>query len=606
MTSSKLITELNKLLSRENLFLDKLRVDNTIIICGSGISIESGLPLGWDLVKKVLDTFDLGKESSINLINRFEEYNKNVISRIKDYQVNLYNAPRLEVLFKCLKDILTEKNYYSIIEGFLFYNYRRNEFNDNVFSNYQHFAIADFIVNGGTVLTSNFDNLIEHAIGELNNVVKYNLISFPLLQPTEANSDIGTLIKYHGDINQINSIGIDISNLHINGFNINETILLDRIFENKSNVIFIGFSVSDTLDLIPYLKNKRSLNYFYFNFIKSDDNNSLESSKSNIEKFSTPIDETTLEAYEYFYYKMPSTYVVNNYNNEVQKNANPYKCDKSIKPALHLTESDIIKMEEIISTLSNKQNPDHLAIKFNILKSYGLLNLISEIELNDLSEPWKSDFYNYYQNINGNYRYNFYKKKQNDDDQFKKFGVLQEYVFLQKRHWLDRIIRLMPLTLLFLRFKKTLKSINNQKDFSLELELKINRCVCLYYLRVFQLLHKLRLTCLVPKKIVLEYQKMIKRQIEIAKELNHLATYRFALKEYLYVKGFFRQTLNVNIKDLIHELIEIFELNIDTNYFIEANNLLRFGVTTIDQNRFKEPFFHSTELTKDYLNLNKV
>ena len=127
-------------------------------------------------------------------------------------------------------------------------------------------TLCRFIVNGGTVLTSNFDNLIEHAIGELNNVVKYNLISFPLLQPTEANSDIGTLIKYHGDINQINSIGIDISNLHINGFNINETILLDRIFENKSNVIFIGFSVSDTLDLIPYLKNKRSLNYFYFNW----------------------------------------------------------------------------------------------------------------------------------------------------------------------------------------------------------------------------------------------------------------------------------------------------------------------------------------------------
>jgi hypothetical protein len=322
-----------------------------------------------------------------------------------------------------------------------------------------------------------------------------------------------------------------------------------------------------------------------------------------IEPFSIPSKTKIIEAYEYFFLQKSKKFVVNNVFNRIQRNSNPYVNDKSNQPAFSISECEIAQMKSCISKLSNKNNPEHIAIKLNILKSYGLLNLVKDLDLNLLQDPWKTTFDHYSKNINGNYRDNYYEKVKNGKtENFEKFSVLQEYVFLQNKHLLDRIFHLFPLVRMFVKFRASLKN----TSIDLSLELKLNRCVCLFELRIFQVLAKLKLIRIVKESILRDYENLIIRQIQISKELNNLSTYRFALKEYLYVKGLFYHIFKVPKSELINELRAIYELNIDTNYFIDANNLLRFGATFIAPETFNAPFILSTKLTNDYLNLGKV
>lgn len=608
---SKLITELNDLALENRLNIDTFKEDNTIVICGAGISMESSLPSGFELMDCVLSTFGLVKPKNqddinqlsyvIDLILEFGNYNEQVISKIKGFKVTLYDFPRLEVLFKCLKDVLSKDDYSKAVQSFLFYNYKKGSFNKTVFSSYHHFAIADFIKNGGIVLTANFDNLIEHALTELNFELNENIVVFPLTKEILLDKTKGSLIKYHGDINIIESIGIDISNLRINGFNNFETSLLDSILCTTKNIIFIGFSVSDTLDLIPYLKQQNTeINYIFLKWTNSGE--------YMLQEFQRNLSLKKLEAFEYFLNNFSNSYILNNVNNEIQRRCSEFNISKN--PAIILSESKIEELQNFKSILSNQETQLNKIIKLNVLKSYGLLNRIDnkifDQYLCEIPISWKIIFKNYKENINGKYKsnlINLLEDKNQQDFEFKKFGALQEYIFLQKGFIIDRIFSFFKLLTLFLKFQRKLifvKDDNNQ-------ELKLNRSISLFYLRFFQGFSKSKILKLaVPNFLLRKYEKLILRQISLSKELNDLSTFRFGLKEHLYIKGLFNHFFKKSKNELVEELVHIFELNIDTNYFIEANNLLRFGATVIDPVFFEEPFIISTKLTNDQLNSDKV
>lgn len=109
-----------------------------------------------------------------------------------------------------------------------------------------------------------------------------------------------------------------------------------------------------------------------------------------------------------------------------------------------------------------------------------------------------------------------------------------------------------------------------------------------------------------PQSIVNKHESLVQRQIQIAQQLNNLSIYKFALKEQLYVKGLFKHRFTIAKGELEQTLVNLYELNIDTNYFIEANNLLRFGANVIAPDMFTNPFILSASITNDELNLKKL
>lgn len=205
---------------------EKIKFHETAIFCGAGISYNSGLPLANDLIKYVLKTLDVKDSNSKKILNS--------------------NLP-FESFIQTLTD---EVNVDSILDIFL-----KGEPNIN------HELIAGLINKGlvKTILTTNFDTLIEKALNNLGLIKGENFRVYSTEKEFEKidwESDIIKIIKIHGCATDKKEMAITLelvarrTNMQIKN-NVISSFFSKTI---NPNILVLGYSCSDLFDISPQIE----------------------------------------------------------------------------------------------------------------------------------------------------------------------------------------------------------------------------------------------------------------------------------------------------------------------------------------------------------------
>jgi len=174
---------------------------------GSGISVKSGLPNWFDLMKDIAH--------SIRLILTKEDD----LTRIAQYSINASNGNR-GPLYGYLKRALSPKT---------------------LFPNPYHEAIKR--TNIKTIWTTNFDTLLEKVISNTRLVIRANDIDITSGIPE---FDI-ELLKIHGCIDHTRPDEIVLTQEDFENFSIHRPALSERLKHDllKNSILFIGYSYRD-------------------------------------------------------------------------------------------------------------------------------------------------------------------------------------------------------------------------------------------------------------------------------------------------------------------------------------------------------------------------
>jgi tetratricopeptide (TPR) repeat protein/NAD-dependent SIR2 family protein deacetylase len=206
---------------------EKIKHQETAIFCGAGISYNSGLPLVNDLVKYVLKSLeveDLDSEKILNSELPFEGF---------------------------IQTLTDEVDVDSILDIFL-----KGEPNVN------HDLIAGLIHKGfvRTVLTTNFDILIEKALNSLGLINGKDFQVYSTedeFDQIEWESDIVKIIKIHGCVSDKKEMAITLE-LVAKRTNIqNKNDVVSSFFSKtvNPNILVLGYSCSDLFDISPQIES---------------------------------------------------------------------------------------------------------------------------------------------------------------------------------------------------------------------------------------------------------------------------------------------------------------------------------------------------------------
>lgn len=205
---------------------DKIKLRETAIFCGAGISYNSGLPLANDLIKYVLKSLDVKDSDSKKILNS--------------------NLP-FESFIQALTDEVSVDN---ILDIFL-----KGEPNIN------HELIAGLINKGlvKTILTTNFDTLIEKALNNLGLIKGENFRVYSTEKEFEKidwESDIIKIIKIHGCATDKKEMAITLE-LVARRTNMQSKNNVISSFFSKTinpNILVLGYSCSDLFDISPQIE----------------------------------------------------------------------------------------------------------------------------------------------------------------------------------------------------------------------------------------------------------------------------------------------------------------------------------------------------------------
>lgn len=569
---------------------DKFTHENSIVICGAGISWDSKLPLGGKIVKRLYDDFNLSELNSF-----FTDISNYIIPKLYKTKCDFFNNPRLEVLFYCVKQVATSDEYKNYIYDTLFKETERIEIESNkikyrIYPNHNHFIIANHIFNGGKCVTFNFDELLENAYNSLYGK-QLNCCAFP---QTHKQNEI-QLIKAHGtfsfDSNQVFNIGIDTSNLYINGFSKNDTTTLSQYIYGVSNIIFIGYSVSDTLDMIPFLQqhyHNQKINFYFFDFDPSL-NKDIVISKDNSKNF--------IDFFQFNHHlkNLINEFYYINYNPD-----NSYKhlalIPQTIFPCEYIVDETLL-----VSFINNKKD----IVKLSVLENLSLVNKFGKDEIERLDK--NSDFYKMIdfekKNREGNYWdnsiyiVNEFFKNPSIYNYNRVFGILNEFFFLtpkleklEKRFFISFVMLFIWVSLLFL---KTIIPNNNTNSTS------INRNL---YMPFFRFLRFFKTNNIFTKLLAKLTIGQMNKTIQIAIQNNNLKHYRFTKKDKIKLE----YLLHRNTKKASSEILELITHNLDTNHFIDVTNLLKTKYEISRSEVDKKVVKKMAIFTNDKLNLEKL
>lgn len=195
----------------------------TAFFCGAGISFQSGIPLVNNITEKIFEILSVPKYHAEEFVKKnipFEAFMEVLLTHTDTTQLlKIFNSntPGQTHIFLSL---LAKYGYSS------------------------------------TFITTNFDTLLEKAFIENDVNFKTYIYDKDFENVNLENDGIG-IIKLHGCISDMNSLGVTISNvanqLHVAG----RGRLLKKIFTNPSSnsTIILGYSRSDKFDINPAIKN---------------------------------------------------------------------------------------------------------------------------------------------------------------------------------------------------------------------------------------------------------------------------------------------------------------------------------------------------------------
>ncbi|MCK4828594.1 SIR2 family protein, partial [bacterium] len=240
---------------------DRIKQGKINFFVGAGISrrAPARLPTGPELTLKLLEAWAFDEES---------------YDLLKSYAQS--GTLRLEVVMQIARETFSDRKIVlhqllSLISG---------SPNDN------HYLLAFALRNGCTVITTNFDILIEIAYWNLYGSVPHVIISNNLFQTTVLR---GSLIKIHGSI----AILERMSNSEIVVRDARETVIaaLDQVARGlgdkktstlqqllqQATTFFWGYSCMDDFDIFPLLSSTEKREAFYWLFFEQDKSLKLQS-----------------------------------------------------------------------------------------------------------------------------------------------------------------------------------------------------------------------------------------------------------------------------------------------------------------------------------------
>ncbi len=232
-----------------------MKAENTTIFMGAGVSVPVGLPTAYSLVDELIDHL-VKKEWARNRIKHICR------SERKDMR-DKYDFIRFEALLEWIEDV------YSNIDFFDFFNYYTEP-------SAIQLCAADCAKNGGYVVTTNFDDLIEYAFKAKG--IQANTVDINDIKTVNDVRDIGNVIKLHGSWNyhrkdkiiknrqNIQATMVDIirTNSTISFNDTSKKILQDII--NDRELIVVGYSASDSVDIVPTLYDCKPSQVYWLNY----------------------------------------------------------------------------------------------------------------------------------------------------------------------------------------------------------------------------------------------------------------------------------------------------------------------------------------------------
>ena len=226
--------------SKDDPLIKEIDLKKTVLLVGAGISLDNPtcLPSGKVLTDYYLE-ISVGKESAKRLRNIWSNIN-NTIRENSQFEFPLM---RLEFIIGHINKVDKELRRPPLITGI-------NQFAEADF-NKNHQSIARIIKGGGTVITPNFDNCIEKAIGgsfEVNDA-----IGFPVMFQNKFQ-----IYYFHGiaaDIEGLkDNLGATIDKIK-EGLAKKFEYLLTEWLKNGYTLIMVGYSASDFFDIIPFFES---------------------------------------------------------------------------------------------------------------------------------------------------------------------------------------------------------------------------------------------------------------------------------------------------------------------------------------------------------------
>lgn len=208
---------------------ERIKAQRTIVFCGAGISIHSGLPSATDFVNSVLNKLDISNENVKVYWNRKEKL------PFESFMETLYENTNIDLLL----DIF-----------------------DSGEPNTNHILLAKLAKAGylKTICTTNFDMLIEKALNNERLVagehyqVFYKQKEFDSIDWDDSRL---RLIKIHGSVVDKKNISIMLQQVANKEFLELRGKIIENIFSTglHDTVLVLGYSCSDIFDISPCIES---------------------------------------------------------------------------------------------------------------------------------------------------------------------------------------------------------------------------------------------------------------------------------------------------------------------------------------------------------------
>lgn len=241
------------------------RNEKFALLVGAGISLDSPSNLldGWNFMFEVLKRcapteLDSFIEMPTHELKNSDLWKSSWILSILSQHDNVYARPGEQLRFEVLMGWLKQSGMDKELKVLDCLDYCQSP-------NKNHYLIANLIKNGNTVITTNFDTLIEQAYEELftdGTPLKVAFMDEDFAQNGSSNKEIPILWKIHGSIShkKVNtkfSIQATYTSIRSKMLSENKSLFLKNVLR-KADFYVLGYSGWDDLDIMPIICDTHS------------------------------------------------------------------------------------------------------------------------------------------------------------------------------------------------------------------------------------------------------------------------------------------------------------------------------------------------------------
>lgn len=231
--------------------INDVQPSDLVFWVGAGIDVRypTCLPLGDSLRSKILN-MSIGDTLSSSIDKEWNSTYKK-LATILENRVWLPRYQRLETIIDCIQDFETNllSKDASIIKGLTCFS--------DIEPNLNHFVLAHYLLQGASIVTTNYENCIIKAYNEITDhqtpmVLECTDLTSSVYIFSGNSPTSGKLFYLHGIAAEPNRIGISLSSIK-KGLGNAFTKQFKSWIESGKTLIYIGYSGSDSLDVTPMI-----------------------------------------------------------------------------------------------------------------------------------------------------------------------------------------------------------------------------------------------------------------------------------------------------------------------------------------------------------------